>query len=163
VTGVLLALTAATALACAVVAGVFFAFSSFVMRALSRLRPPAGIAAMQAINAAAIPSTFFFTALATMIGCVALACWAIVESHEPFAPYLLAGAVLYVAGSMVVTAAFNLPRNDALATVDPEDRDAADHWTRYLAEWTFWNHVRMVGALAASATLIAAVVAAELG
>jgi uncharacterized membrane protein len=43
--------------------------------------------------------------------------WAVVEWHETFAPYLLTGSALYVVGSMVVTVAFNLPRNDALATV----------------------------------------------
>jgi uncharacterized membrane protein len=62
---------------------------------------------------------------------------------------------------MVVTVAFNLPRNDALAKVDPEGAEAAERWTRYLAEWTVWNHVRAAGALAASAALIGAVLAAE--
>jgi uncharacterized membrane protein len=160
-TDVLVALTVLTALGCGVVAGVFFAFSTFVMKALSRLPPAAGVAAMQAINAAAIPSTFFLTGLGTMLGCVALAGWAVVEWHEPFTPYLLAGSALYLAGSMVVTVAFNLPRNDALATVHPEGAEAADRWTRYLAEWTVWNHVRAAGALAASAALIGAILAAE--
>ena len=32
------------------VAGIFFAFSTFIMRALGRLRPAEGVAAMQAIN-----------------------------------------------------------------------------------------------------------------
>jgi len=146
-------LTALTALGCAVVAGVFLAFSTFVMKALGRLPPAQGIAAMQAINVAAIPSTFFLTGLGTMLGSVALAGWAVVEWHEAFTPYLLAGSGLYVVGSMVATVAFNLPLNDALATVDPEGSEAADRWTRYLAEWTFWNHLRAAGALAASAAL----------
>jgi uncharacterized membrane protein len=158
-TDVLVALTVLTALGCGVVAGVFFAFSTFVMRALSRLPPPAGVAAMQAINAAAIPSTFFFMGLGTMLACVAVAGWAVIEWQEPFTPYLLAGSALYVAGSMAVTAAFNLPRNDALAGVDPQAAEAPERWTRYLAEWTFWNHVRTAGALAASAALIGAVLA----
>jgi uncharacterized membrane protein len=158
-TDVLVALTVLTALGCGVVAGVFFAFSTFVMKALSSLPSAAGVAAMQAINAAAIPSTFFFTGFATTLGCIALAGWAVIESQEPFAPYLLAGSALYVAGSMVITVAFNLPRNDALATVDPEGPEAAGRWARYLTEWTFWNHVRTAGALAASAALLGAVLA----
>lgn len=99
---------------------------------------------------------FYFTALGTALACVALAGWALVEWHETFTPYLLAGSALYLGGAMVVTAAFNLPRNDSLATVDPEGDDAASRWSQYLAEWTFWNHVRGAGALAASATLIGA-------
>jgi len=157
--GLLTGVTALTAIGCGLVAGVFFAFSAFVMRALGHLSPAQGMAAMQAINAAAIPSTFFFTGFATMLGCLGLAGWAVIESQEPFAPYLLAGSALYVAGSMVITVAFNLPRNDALATVDPEGTEAADRWARYLVEWTFWNHVRAAGALAASAALIGAVLA----
>ena len=156
----LLALTASSALACAVVAGVFFAFSGFVMRALGRLRSPAGIEAMQAINDAAIPSAFYFMALATMAACTVVAGWGLVEWHEPHGPYLVAGGVLYVVGAMVATAVFNLPRNDALAEVDPKGPDAADHWARYLSEWTFWNSVRMLGALAAAAALVGGILAA---
>ena len=154
--GFLVALTALMALGCGVVAGVFFAFSTFVMKALSRLQPAQGMAAMQAINVAAIPSVFFLTGLGTALGCVALVGWALVEWHEPFAPYLLAGSALYLGGAMVVTVAFNLPRNDSLATVDPEGAEAAGRWSRYLAEWTVWNHVRGAAALAASAALIGA-------
>jgi uncharacterized membrane protein len=154
--GFLVALTLVTAVGCGVVAGVFYAFSTFVMRALSRLPSAQGIAAMQAINAAAIPSVFYFTGLGTALACLALAAWALVEWHEPFTPYLLAGSALYLGGAMVVTVAFNLPRNDSLATVDPEGNEAASRWSQYLAEWTFWNHLRGAGALAASATLVGA-------
>lgn len=38
------------ALGCGLIAGVFFAFSTFVMSALARLQPAQGIAAMQSIN-----------------------------------------------------------------------------------------------------------------
>jgi uncharacterized membrane protein len=154
--GFLVALTLVTAVGCGVVAGVFYAFSTFVMRALSRLPSAQGIAAMQAINAAAIPSVFYFTGLGTALACIALAGWALVEWHEPFTPYLLAGSALYLGGAMVVTVAFNLPRNDSLATVDPEGNEAASRWSQYLSEWTFWNHVRGAGALAASAALVGA-------
>jgi uncharacterized membrane protein len=60
--GLLVALTAVTALGCGLNAGVFFAFSSFVMKALARLQPAQGIAAMQSINAVAV-NPAFMTAL----------------------------------------------------------------------------------------------------
>jgi uncharacterized membrane protein len=56
--GFLFALTLFAALGCGVVAGVFFAFSAFVMRALARLPAQQGIAAMQAINVAAVTPVF---------------------------------------------------------------------------------------------------------
>ena len=48
----LFVLTLLAALGCAMMAGVFFAFSGFVMKALARLQPAQGVAAMQAINVA---------------------------------------------------------------------------------------------------------------
>ena len=152
----LVGLTAVAALGCGVVGGVFFAFSTFVMKALRLLPPARATAAMQAINVAAIPSLFFLTGLVTALGCVALVVWALVEWGEPFAPYLLSGGALYLAGAMAVTVAFNLPRNDSLATIDPGDPDVAGPWSHYLAEWTAWNHVRAAAAIAASAVLIGA-------
>ena len=55
--GLLFVLTLFAALGCAMMAGVFFAFSSFVMPALRRLPATQGIAAMQAINVAAVTLT----------------------------------------------------------------------------------------------------------
>ena len=52
--GFLAVLTAVTALGCGLNAGVFFAFSSFVMKALARLQPAQGIVAMQSINLVAV-------------------------------------------------------------------------------------------------------------
>ena len=50
----LFALTLFSALGCGLVAGIFFAFSTFVMKALTHLLPGQGIAAMQSINVAVI-------------------------------------------------------------------------------------------------------------
>jgi uncharacterized membrane protein len=46
---------------------------------------------------------------------------------------------------------FNVPRNNALAALDPASAEAAPHWRDYVASWTHWNHVRTVAALAAAA------------
>jgi uncharacterized membrane protein len=54
----LFALTLFAALGCGLIAGVFFAFSAFVMKALGRLPPAEGIAAMQSINIAVINPVF---------------------------------------------------------------------------------------------------------
>lgn len=48
--GLLFALTLLSALGCGLMAGVFFAFSAFEMRALASLQPTQGIPAMQSIN-----------------------------------------------------------------------------------------------------------------
>ena len=70
--------------------------------------------------------------------------------------YQLAGGALYLVGAVLVAIAFNVPRNDALAAVDPKSTDGETYWRRYLSEWTLWNHVRTVAALGAAALLTTA-------
>ena len=140
------------ALGCAVVAGVLFAFSSFVMPALARLPPAQGIAAMQSINVAAITRSFMVAFLGTALVSAALLVAALVRRVEPGGELRIAGAVLYLIGAIAVTRICNIPRNDALDALDPETADAAAAWARYVASWTAWNHVRAIaGALAAIA------------
>lgn len=53
----------------------------------------------------------------------------------------------------------HVPLNYALASVDPLGGDAAGRWSRFLAGWTVWNHVRCAAALAAAALLTGALIA----
>jgi len=149
----LFALKVFSALGCGLMAGVFFAFSTFVMRALARLQPAQGIAAMQAINITAINPLFMTVLFGTGAACICLAISSMLRWHQPGAGYLLVGSLLYLAGTLGVTIAFNVPLNDALAAVKPDSTDGANLWARYLTDWTFWNHVRTIAALAASASL----------
>jgi uncharacterized membrane protein len=149
----LFALTLVTALGCGLNAGVFFAFSSFVMKALARLQPAQGVAAMQAINVAAVTPAFMAALFGTAVACGVLAVWALFAWDERFAPYLLVGSLLYLGGTVLLTIAYHVPRNDALARVAPHSADAESHWARYLSGWTAWNHVRAAAAMAAAATL----------
>lgn len=152
----LFALKLFTALGCGLVAGVFFAFSTFVMNALGRLAPTQGIAAMQAINITAINPPFMVALFGTGAGCFYLAISSLLKWQQPGAIYLLLGSLLYLIGVVLVTIAFNVPLNDALAKVEPDSTDGATLWASYLANWTLWNHVRTIAALAAAAALIIA-------
>ncbi|OKH37375.1 hypothetical protein NIES2119_14110 [[Phormidium ambiguum] IAM M-71] len=139
------------ALGCGLIAGVFFAFSTFVMNALSRLQPKSGIAAMQSINICAINPLFMVALFGTAVACILLAIFSLLKWQQPGAVYLLVGSLLYLIGSVLVTIAFNVPLNDALANVKPDSIDGANLWARYLTDWTFWNHIRTVAALIAAA------------
>ncbi|MDQ3755048.1 MAG: DUF1772 domain-containing protein [Acidobacteriota bacterium] len=152
----LFALTLCAALGCGLIAGVFFAFSSFMMKALARLPPGEGIAAMQSINVAVINPLFMTAFLGTAAACVLVMVSPLLRWHAPGAAYLLAGSILYLVGTLFVTVVFNVPLNEALASVAPEDPDSASLWASYLANWTAWNHVRTAAALAAAASLIIA-------
>jgi uncharacterized membrane protein len=124
------------------------------MPALARLSPSAGIAAMQAINVAAYGRWFMGALLGTAVACTALAITSILRWSETGAGLRLAGSVLYVVAAIVVTKAFNVPRNDALAALAPDAASAAEAWRSYVPAWCAWNHVRAAGSLAGSALLV---------
>jgi uncharacterized membrane protein len=145
--------TFGAALGCGLNAGVFFAFSSFVMKGLARLPAAQAIAAMNTINGAAVTPVFMTALFGTGAACLLLAVLRPFVWHKPGSAFVLAGALLYLAGAILVTIVFNVPQNDALAGVDPANADASRVWTTYVRSWTRWNHVRTVSALAAAALL----------
>ncbi len=149
----LFALTLCAALGCGLMAGVFFAFSSFVMKAFARLPPGEGIAAMQSINVAVFNPVFMAAFFGTPAACVLVMISSLWRWHEPGTAYSLVGGTLYLVGSFVVTVVFNVPKNEALASVAPADPDGARLWANYLAGWTAWNHIRTAASLAAAASL----------
>jgi uncharacterized membrane protein len=153
----LFALKLLAVLGCGLVAGIFFAFSSFVMAALARIQAPQGIAAMQSINITVINPLFMTAFLGTGVVCFFLAIAALFKWHQPSAGYVLIGSLLYMIGTVGVTIVGNVPLNDELAKVDPNSIDGANRWANYLANWTVWNHVRTIAALAAAASLTIAV------
>jgi uncharacterized membrane protein len=153
VSGLVQGVTIATALGFALVAGVFFAFSTFVMPALARLPAAQGVAAMRSINVCAITPSFMAAMFAPLLAGIGLAIWAALSWDEAGAPWLLAGGVLYLLGTIVVTMAANVPMNDALVAMEPESAPAAEYWPRYVRVWNAWNHLRGAAGLAAAALL----------
>ncbi len=146
-----------SALGAGLLAGVYFAFSAFVMASFERLPPAAAIAAMSAINAAILRSPFmplFFATTATAVAAVAVAA---LRWGTPGAAPALAAGIVFVLGMFGVTALRNVPLNDALAAGGAETGDAAIRWARYRRSWTGWNHVRTLSCTAAAALFIAAI------
>lgn len=64
-------LTVAAALGSGLIAGVFFAFSNFVMKALSRVPSAEGLAAMQSINVMVLNPLFLGVFMGTAALCAA--------------------------------------------------------------------------------------------
>jgi uncharacterized membrane protein len=151
--GVLYVATLVAALGCGLVAGVFFAFSSFVMAALGRLEPAQGFAAMQSINILAVTPAFMTALFGTGVTCLGLAAWTMISSDGLATALVDAGGALYLAGTLGVTIVFNVPLNDRLAKLHPRDADAAVFWIAYIRRWTAWNHLRTAAALAAATLL----------
>jgi uncharacterized membrane protein len=156
ITRLLPVLTFVSALGSGLSAGLLFIFSACVMTALGRLPAAQGVAAMQSINVTILNPWFITVYFGTAAICIVLATASIFGWSEPGAGYMLAGSVLYMIGTIVVTIAFNVPLNDALAGVEATSDDAGRLWARFLVTWTGWNHVRAAAALAAMACFVMA-------
>ncbi|MFD5157519.1 DUF1772 domain-containing protein [Streptomyces hawaiiensis] len=124
------------------VAGVFCGFSTFVMRGLGMLPPAQGVAAMKAINVAAVTLPFMIVFLGSAVLCAVIAVVTFVLWPDEGTVELLVGSALYLFGSFGLTMVANVPRNDALARLEPGTPEAAAYWPVYVREWTLWNHVR---------------------
>ncbi len=156
-TGTVTRLAAIAAVAAATNGGVFFAFSTFVMRALRDLEPRQGLIAMQSMNRAA-PNPLFMTLLfGTAFLTGGLAVVGLRNLDDPGAPGLVAGGVLYLV-AVGTTVAFHVPRNEALDRLDPSDSGSARAWLDYASAWTMGNHVRTVASVAAAGALVWAAV-----
>ncbi len=153
------ALTLLAALGSGLIGGVFFAFSGFIMKALARLTPAQGVAAMQSINVAAVTLPLMIPLFGTALVSGAVGITSIMAREEPGAPWRIAGSLLYLLGAVGVTIACNVPRNNALAAVDLESVAAVSRWAGYVPSWTAWNSVRTAAAMAAALAFTVALIA----
>lgn len=126
----------ATAGGCALVGGIFFAFSSFVMSGLERLPPAQGVAAMQSINRSAVTPAFMAALFGTGAACLGLVVWSALGDEARPTAWVVAGGALYLVGAIGLTIARNVPLNDTLAALDPADAGSAAGWSAYARRWT---------------------------
>lgn len=150
----MLVLTLLAALGSGIMAGLFFAFSTFVMQALGKRPAPVGIAAMQSINEAILNPLFFSVFFGTAVISLVLSVLALIGWSEAGAGWRLGGALLYFIGSIGVTMARNVPLNNRLAKAAPDSAAGAALWAHYLSVWTAWNHARTLGCLGATACFV---------
>ncbi len=137
------------ALSSGVMAGVYFAFSAFIMRAFDSLDPHSAVDAMNAVNRIILRSHFmplFFgsTLLGTLMMAFAISHWG-----EPRSALAASCGLLYTLGMFGVTATRNVPLNNTLAQVQRESTHATHAWRQYRRQWTRWNTLRAIACLAA--------------
>ncbi len=133
----------------------FFTFSTFVMRALASMPSAHGILAMQRINVTVINPWFLGVFLGTVPLLGIAAYFSRTNPHS--LAWLLAAFLVYFVGSVGVTIIFNVPRNDTLAALAPGSPEAATYWPIYVRQWLWWNHLRCIASLLASAAAALAV------
>lgn len=142
------------ALGAALIGGLFFAFSTFIMRALGERPAAEGMAAMVAINRVILRSLFMPVFFGTALLSAGLGVYAVVR-WTPASLWLIGAALSYIVGSIVVTMIWNVPLNNRIDRADPIADNAA-LWRHYLDRWTCWNHVRTIACLVAAGLFIRA-------
>ena len=147
-------LTTATTVGSGLLAGVFFAFSGFVMSGLRRLPDRDAAAAMRSINVTAQHPPLMIALFGTSALCVVVIVRAAATWSRPGAAWLLAGSALTIVGALGVTVAVNVPLNDRLEA-------GTVTWSRFLAGWEPANHARTVLCLAGCALLLIGAVRSE--
>lgn len=148
-----MALVLAGAFSTAIVAGIFYAFSSFVMAALGRVQSSEGINAMNAINVTVITPSFMLFFMGSALLGVVLGGWSLFSISQLDSQLVLLACLLYVVGCFGVTMAFNVPLNNQLAATSAAEGHV--FWQSYLKTWTMWNTVRTVASALSAVVFVA--------
>jgi uncharacterized membrane protein len=141
-------LTVAAAVGSGLMGGVFLAFSVAVIPALRRRPAADAVATMQEINRVIVGPLFLLVFLGTAVVGITLVVL------RPTDGLRVLGAALYVLGGFGLTAAVNIPLNNALDRVRPAD--AEQGWGRFHRRWASANHARGLACAAASVVLAVA-------
>lgn len=132
--------TVAIIVGAGVVTGLLFAFSNFVMQALSTMEDKEEMFAMQQINEKIINPIFLTFFLGTPLLCVLVIGSYLITGVDSPNVFLLVGCILYLVGPFGITMLFNVPLNNRLAKAGNED--AHEVWPDYQHRWQRWNHLR---------------------
>ena len=144
------ALLAIAILGSGMMAGLFGAFSTFMMQALGAIDATSGAQAMQAINQKIQRPSFFVAFFGTPLA--ALASLWLGLAPDSFV-WVASGAGVYTVGCLLSTIVFNVPLNNRLDAVDAATDEGKALWQHYLVRWTRWNHVRSVATFVATLLL----------
>ena len=149
----LIALTLIIAsLGAGLMAGVYFAFSAFIMQSFDRLGAVQAADAMNTINKVILRSWFMPLFFGSSLLYAALAGYAVFDTGLAGRWLLFAAGTIYVVGMFFCTALFNVPLNNRLAAAEHDIK--VETWKHYFVDWTRWNHLRAVCSLVTNAISI---------
>ncbi len=149
-----------SAVGCAVIGGVYFAFSTFMMPILARLEKVLMMKAMQLFNGVFQPSLLMLLAVGlmllmllffgTMLAGVILAMLSLMNWSAHESKLIMLASLIYVGGMLLVRVLLSESLDNTLVTAQVSSADSVPVWIRYLTDWTFLNYVRTVASIVAS-------------
>jgi len=150
----IIALLQLSALAYGLLAGVFLAFSDFIMRALSKTSGAGGIEAMQHINREVFRWIFMALFLGMAPVSAGLVLLALLVLQGGAAILVGTGGATYLLACFLSTVLRNVPMNTRLEAMAGDAGETRSYWREtYLPVWTRWNSLR-AGACALASGLL---------
>jgi len=109
------------AIGAGLMAGVYFAFSGFIMRSLDQLGAAQATDAMNAINEVILRSWFMLLFFGSTVLYAVLSAIALFDANLAGRWLLFTAGLIYVFGMFLCTAMFNVPLNNFLAEASDDD------------------------------------------
>lgn len=142
----------------AVIAGVFSAFSEFVMDALLLAAPTAGIDVMQRINRRVLRTQFVGGILSIAMFSPLFAIYGFFTFDGAAKVTLILASLVYLPTVFLMTVFGNVPMNERLDRLKHTDPDAEAYWRHYGRVWTMRNLVRYLGSVVTAGLYIIAAI-----
>lgn len=144
-------------LATAIMAGVYFSFSVFVMQALAK-RPALDAAkAMNSINVVIVKTAFLPLFFGSTLAHLVLLVWSLWQGYSGQYAILAVAALQYIGGMFLVTVLGNVPMNNELERREEDEQQLVDYWQHYLKRWTMLNHIRTVACILSAGLMLLAI------
>lgn len=137
-----------------IMAGIYFAFSVFIMKSLGQLPAFEGAKAMNKINDVIIHTVFLPLFLGSTLWYAGLIFWSFADWKSGQSALIISAAVVYIVGMFLVTAIGNVPLNNRLKESENDKKERHKTWQYYLQKWTQLNHLRTISCLVSLALLI---------
>lgn len=153
---IMLLLVAAT-LATSLAAGLFYAYACSINPGLGQLNDAAYLEAMQSINRAILNPVFFlsFMGAAILLPLAVFFTWRPAPTDATW--WFMAAAILYIIGVFGVTAAGNVPLNEALDKINiaaSTPTELGQHRQAFEPAWTRYHNIRTIANLLSAITAI---------
>lgn len=128
-------------------AGIYFAFSVFIMKSLAELPSLQAAQTMNKINDVIINTLFLPIFFGSTLWYAGLITWSFINWQNGQSIWVVVAAVIYIGGMFSVTAFGNVPLNNQLKALEGEDSALVLFWAEYLHRWTRLNHLRTISCM----------------
>lgn len=134
-------------------AGIYFAFSAFIMKSLNQLPDLQAAQAMNKINDVIVNTIFLPVFFGSTLWYAGLIVWVVADWQGSHSGLFVLAALIYIVGMFFVTAFGNVPLNNKLKEMARSDYSLVVYWDEYQSTWTQLNHIRSLSCIASCAVL----------